>query len=150
MCPYFLTCLQCFCISVINKGSQGRYFVTILEVPNKIRKVLQYVWKSKLAIWEHFKPTKTSNNTLSNQDKSKTCLIFCIFFGFLDSFSGPISSKDCKFLYYLLALRWSSRILGGSSVLLGSSLHAAPSMMSHGDTRPENFAPELNIAQNGV
>ena len=35
-------------ISGINKGSRGRYFVNILEVPKMAQKVLQYVPKPQL------------------------------------------------------------------------------------------------------
>ena len=35
-----------FTISVINKGSEGRYLVTFLEVPKIFKQVLGYVWNT--------------------------------------------------------------------------------------------------------
>ena len=49
----FHTLLVCFedC-SVMNNGSEGPYLVNLLEVPKLIQKVLEYVRKPELAIWE--------------------------------------------------------------------------------------------------
>ena len=61
----------------MNKGSDGPHLIDSFEVPEIIKKVLQYVREPKLAILEYVKLQKPLKNTKFQQSPK----VFAVFLG---------------------------------------------------------------------
>ena len=81
----------CWSISVLNKGSEDQYYVTFLEVPESIQKVLEYVREPKLAILELLKAPHIEQIYLKNKSIQNKSLKKCsVFWARLKPVLGPI------------------------------------------------------------
>ena len=103
---------------VLNTGSKGSYVVNILEVPKIIQKVLEYVRKPQLAIWEEFKLQKIPEHIIKKNRKSNKSVNFVCLTGALLEPYWMLQRSEDSLAFGALCLRWS--VLGALEVPPGT------------------------------